>query len=54
MVLNYILHLWRGNKNFKDALNNAKKLGYAEANPISDLNGDDVSSKTENTDFTMF
>ena len=24
---------------------NAKKLGYAESNPISDLNGDDVSSK---------
>ena len=24
---------------------NAKKLGYAESNPSSDLNGDDVASK---------
>ena len=43
---NYILSsMEKENKNFKDVLNNAKKLGYAEANPISDLNGDDVSSK---------
>ena len=28
--------------NFKEVLNNAKKLGYAESNPKSDLNGDDV------------
>ena len=33
------------NKNFKDVLSNAKKLGYAEANPSADLNGDDVASK---------
>ena len=33
------------NKNFKDVLNDAKKLGYAESNPVSDLNGDDVSAK---------
>ena len=43
---NYILSsMEKENKNFKDVLNNAKKLGYAETNPISDLNGDDVSSK---------
>ena len=33
------------NKNFKDVLNDAKQLGYAESNPKSDLNGDDVSAK---------
>ena len=33
------------NKNFKEVLLKAKKLGYAEANPSADLNGDDVSSK---------
>ena len=33
------------NKSFNEVLNNAKKLGYAEANPSADLNGDDVSSK---------
>ena len=33
------------NKSFNDVLNNAKKLGYAESNPTSDLNGDDVSAK---------
>ena len=30
---------------FKEALTDAKDLGYAESNPLSDLNGDDVSSK---------
>ncbi len=30
---------------YKEALINAKKLGYAEANPVSDLNGQDVASK---------
>ena len=30
---------------FNEALSNAKKLGYAESNPLSDLNGDDVASK---------
>ena len=33
------------NKSFDEVLLNAKKLGYAESNPASDLNGDDVSSK---------
>ena len=31
--------------NFKEILHEAKKFGYAETNPKSDLNGDDVSSK---------
>ena len=31
--------------NFDDVLMDAKKLGYAETNPLSDLNGDDVASK---------
>ena len=30
---------------FNEALTSAKKLGYAESNPLSDLNGDDVASK---------
>tara|TARA_B100000963_G_scaffold361511_1_gene397307 strand:- start:2672 stop:3967 length:1296 start_codon:yes stop_codon:yes gene_type:complete len=43
---NYILSsMDKQNKNFKEVLSVAKKLGYAEANPSSDLNGDDVSSK---------
>ena len=43
---NYILSsMDKENKNFKDVLYNAKKLGYAEANPSADLNGDDVASK---------
>ena len=43
---NYILSsMDKQRKNFKDVLSNAKSLGYAEANPVSDLNGDDVSSK---------
>ena len=43
---NYILSsMDKENKNFKDVLSNAKKLGYAEANPSADLNGDDVASK---------
>ena len=33
------------NKNFKEVLEDAKKLGYAESNPRADLNGEDVSSK---------
>ena len=33
------------NKNFKEVLSTAKKLGYSEANPSADLNGDDVSAK---------
>ena len=43
---NYILSTMdKENKDFDFVLNNAKKLGYAESNPQSDLNGDDVSSK---------
>ena len=30
---------------YKDALINAQKFGYAESNPTADLNGDDVASK---------
>ena len=31
------------NKNFDAVLTDAKELGYAESNPIADLNGDDVA-----------
>lgn len=33
------------NITFKEALQKAQSLGFAESNPISDINGDDVSSK---------
>jgi homoserine dehydrogenase len=43
---NYILSsMEKHNKSFNEVLSDAKKLGYAEANPIADLNGDDVSAK---------
>jgi homoserine dehydrogenase len=43
---NYILSsMDKQNKSFKEVLNNAKRLGYAETNPAADLNGDDVSAK---------
>ena len=43
---NYILTTMdQQNKSFDEVLQNAKKLGYAEANPSSDLNGEDVSAK---------
>ncbi len=43
---NYILSsMDKQSKNFNDVLKTAKKLGYAEANPSADLNGEDVSSK---------
>ena len=43
---NYILSsMDKDSKSFEQVLANAKKLGYAESNPNSDLNGDDVSSK---------
>ena len=43
---NYILSSMDKEKlSFSDSLNKAKKLGYAETNPKSDLNGEDVSSK---------
>ena len=45
---NYILSkIFEKNKNFNDVLNDAKKLGYAESNPIADLNGDDAKSKIQ-------
>ena len=43
---NYILtSMDRFNFSFEEALNKAKKLGFAESNPLSDINGEDVSSK---------
>ncbi len=43
---NFILsNMEKNNISFKDALHNAQTLGYAERNPTSDLNGEDVSSK---------
>ena len=43
---NYILSsMDKDNKNFNAVLNRAKKLGYAEANPLADLNGEDVAAK---------
>ena len=43
---NFILsEMDKQNKSFSEVLHDAQKLGYAEANPSADLNGDDVSSK---------
>ena len=43
---NYILSAMDKEKlEYKDSLFKAKKLGYAESNSTSDLNGDDVASK---------
>ena len=43
---NYILSSMESkSKNFLEVLNKAKKLGFAESNPISDLNGSDSASK---------
>ena len=43
---NYILSsMDKNKKNFKEVLEIAKTKGYAESNPTSDLNGDDVASK---------
>ena len=43
---NYILSSMDKNKlEYKDSLIQAKKLGYAESNPASDVNGEDVASK---------
>ena len=43
---NYILSsMDKDNKSFKEVLRNAQNLGYAESNPSSDLNGDDVAAK---------
>ena len=35
----------KDNKNYDAVLNRAKKLGYAESNPLADLNGEDVAAK---------
>jgi homoserine dehydrogenase len=43
---NYILSSMDKNKlEYNDAMLKAKKLGYAESNPASDINGEDVASK---------
>ena len=43
---NYILSsMDREKLEYRDALLKAQKLGYAESNPNSDINGDDVASK---------
>ena len=43
---NFILSsMDKDNLDFKEALQKAKSLGYAESNPVSDLNGEDVASK---------
>ena len=45
---NYILtKMSDSQQNFKEVLQSAKDLGYAETNPKSDLNGDDVKSKIQ-------
>ncbi len=43
---NYILSTMSNyNKSFEEVLSNAQSLGYAETNPQSDLNGEDVAAK---------
>ena len=43
---NYILSSMDNEKlEYNEALSNAKKMGYAESNPSSDINGEDVASK---------
>jgi len=43
---NYILSSMESmNKTFPEVLNKAKKLGFAETDPISDLNGSDAAAK---------
>ena len=43
---NFILSsMENSKKNFSNVLNDAKKLGFAETNPISDLNGNDSAAK---------
>ena len=45
---NYILSSMDQNKTtFQETLMNATKLGYAESNPKSDIDGDDVASKVK-------
>ena len=43
---NFILsYMEKSNKNFNEILEKAKKLGFAESNPVSDLNGSDSAAK---------
>ena len=43
---NYILSsMEKKNRSFSEVLDKAKKLGFAEANPVSDLNGNDSAAK---------
>ena len=43
---NFILSsMENSRKNFSEVLDNAKQLGFAESNPISDLNGNDSAAK---------
>ena len=43
---NYILStMEKTGKNFSDVLDKAKQLGFAESNPVSDLNGEDAAAK---------
>ena len=43
---NYILSMMeKNNENFKDVLKKSKDLGFAETNPVSDLNGEDSAAK---------
>ncbi len=43
---NYILSsMEKKNQNFSEILEKAKKLGFAESNPVSDLNGSDSAAK---------
>ena len=45
---NYVLSSMDINKtSFNDTIKKAIKFGYAESNPISDINGDDVASKVK-------
>ena len=45
---NYVLSSMDVNKtSFKETINKAIKLGYAESNPSSDISGDDVASKVK-------
>ena len=45
---NYVLSSMEINKtSFTQTINKAIKLGYAESNPSSDINGDDVASKVK-------
>ena len=38
---------------FDEALNKAKSLGYAESNPKSDLNGEDVAAIKNSNQFLL-